>query len=97
MAFNEIQKLKARISELEKQLKIRNAELLDLKQAAEYLKLRPSYIYSLVHQGKIPYHKPNGKKLYFFKHELNEWILGTKVRSVDELHEDYNKQKNNGN
>jgi excisionase family DNA binding protein len=96
MAFNEIQKLKARISELEKQLKVRNAELLDLKQTAEYLKLQPSYIYSLVHQVKIPHHKPNGKKLYFFKHELNEWILGTKVRSIDELEEDYNKEKNSG-
>jgi excisionase family DNA binding protein len=95
MAFNEIQKLRSSIAELEKQLKNRDVELLDLKQSAEYLKLKPSYIYSLVSQGKLPYYKPNGKKLYFFKHELNRWILGTKVRSIDEIQGDYKKQKQN--
>ena len=69
--------------------------LMDVKDLSEYLKYAISYIYSLVHQGKIPYHKPNGKKLYFFKHEIDRWILGAKVRSIDELQRDYKKHKQN--
>ncbi len=68
-------------------------ELLDLNQAAEYLKLKPSYIYSLIHQKKIPYYKPLGKRVYFIKAELIKWIKESKIKSVDEVEEDYNKQK----
>ncbi len=68
-------------------------ELLDVKQAAEYLKLQPSYIYSLIHQKKIPYYKPLGKRVYFSRRELNEWITKSKIKSVEEVEEDYNKQK----
>ncbi|MBT8379427.1 MAG: helix-turn-helix domain-containing protein [Ignavibacteria bacterium] len=69
--------------------------LMDVKDLSEYIRYKISYIYSLVHQGKIPYHKPNGKKLFFFKHEIDRWILGAKVRSIDEIQGDYKKQKQN--
>ena len=68
-------------------------ELLDVNQAAEYLKLKSSYIYSLIHQKKIPYYKPLGKRVYFIKSELNKWIKESKNKSVGEVEEDYNKQK----
>jgi len=70
-----------------------NFELLDLNQTAEFLKLKPSYIYSLIHQKKIPYYKPLGKRVYFIKAELIKWIKESKIKSVDEVEEDYNKQK----
>lgn len=88
--------LQKKVIELERLLSIQNIEPLDVKQTAEYLKLKPSYIYSLIHQNKIPYHKPNGKRVYFFKSDLNKWILGSKFRSVDEVEADYNKQKESG-
>ena len=70
-----------------------NIEILDLNQAAEFLKLKPSYMYSLIHQKRIPYCKPNGKRVYFIKSELIKWIMGSKVRTTDELEADYNKEK----
>jgi excisionase family DNA binding protein len=69
--------------------------LMDVKDLSEYLRYAISYIYSLVSQGKLPYYKPNGKKLFFFKHEIDRWILGAKVRSIDEIQGDYKKQKQN--
>ncbi len=45
-------------------------------EAADYLSLKPSYVYKLVCLGKLPYHKPNGKKLYFSREKLDRWMLG---------------------
>lgn len=85
------------IKELLKELlKKQTFEPLDLNQAAEYLKLKPSYIYSLIHQKKIPHYKPNGKRVLFNKLELNEWIAKSRIKSIDEVEEEYNKQKQNG-
>lgn len=49
---------------------------LNFVEAAQYLSLSHSTLYKLTYQRKIPCHKPNGKYLYFFKHELDEWISG---------------------
>ena len=81
------------LAEIKLLINHQNLEPLDLKQAAEYLKLKPSYIYSLIHQQKIPHYKPGGKKVYFIKTELNKWITASKIKSASEVEEDYNKQK----
>lgn len=49
---------------------------LNFVEAAQYLSLSHSTLYKLTYQRKIPCHKPTGKVLYFFKHELDEWIAG---------------------
>lgn len=86
-------KVRKEQSETNQLAEYQSFELLDLNQAAEYLKLKPSYMYSLIHQKRIPYYKPNGKRVYFNKAELNKWIIKSKIKSIDELAEEYNKQK----
>ena len=86
-------KIYAELTQIKQLIYHQNLELLDLNQAAEYLKLKPSYIYSLTHQKKIPYYKPNGKRVYFSRAELNKWVTGSKIKSASEVEEDYNKQK----
>ena len=93
MAYLNNNKIYEELAEIKQLINHQNLELLDLTQAAEYLKLKPSYIYSLTHQKKIPYYKPNGKRIYFNKVELNKWITESKIKSVGEVEEDYNKQK----
>ena len=93
MSFININKIYELLSEIKQLINHQNLEPLDLKQAAEYLKLKPSYLYSLTHQKKIPHFKPGGKKIYFDKVELNKWITASKIKSVEEVEEDYNKQK----
>ena len=84
------------LTDLKHLVENQSLEFLDLNQAAEYLKLKPSYIYSLIHQKKIPHYKPNGKRVYFNKLELNKWIAESKIKTVNEIEEDYNKQKQSG-
>lgn len=93
MSFININRIYELLTEIKQLINHQNLELLDLNQAAEYLKLKPSYIYSLIHQKKIPYYKPLGKRVYFNKLELNKWVTESKNKSVDEVEEDYNKQK----
>jgi len=52
---------------------------MDIYEAAEYLKLSPSYIRKLTSQKRIPHRKPYGKKLYFIKSELDEFIFNSKA------------------
>ena len=93
MSFININKIYELLDEIKQLINHKNLELLDVNQAAEHLKLQPSYIYSLIHQKKIPYYKPLGKRVYFNKLELNKWITKSKIKSVEEVEEDYNKQK----
>lgn len=48
-------------------------EVLSIKQAAEFLSLSTSTLYTYVNLRKIPFSKRNGK-LYFLKSSLLKWI-----------------------
>jgi excisionase family DNA binding protein len=72
-------KLSRRIDDLEKLIKALKLpehcpeEILDVKQASELLRLAIPTIYSKVSRNEIPVNK-QGKKLYFSKSELLDWI-----------------------
>lgn len=68
--FNELKEIKAL-------LKQQKEKPLNLVEAAKYLSISQSHLYKLTSQRKIPSHKPNGKYLYFFKEELDEWIVSS--------------------
>ena len=46
---------------------------LSLKEAADYLGLKPKYCYNLANLGKLAYYKPSGK-LYFLQEDLDAYI-----------------------
>lgn len=48
-------------------------QFINLDEAGKFLKLAKATIYGLVSAGKIPYMK-QGKKLYFSKQELTDWL-----------------------
>ena len=67
--------LKAVLSEEDAQIAGPNDQgFIDIKQAAEFLKIKVTSIYNLVHAKKIPFHK-SGKRLLFKKTELSEFII----------------------
>lgn len=67
------------LTEIKSLLKQKDRKPLNFVEAAQYLSISQSTLYKLTYQRKIPCHKPNGKYLYFFKHELDNWI----VKSVE--------------
>jgi len=52
-----------------------------LKEVAAFLGLSQNYIYELVHQRKIPFYKPFGKKLMFDLDEVKATVECSKVES----------------
>jgi excisionase family DNA binding protein len=52
---------------------------LNVEQAAEFLGLKPSYIYNLVFYGKLAAYKPGGKKLFFKVSDLEKYAYGNKI------------------
>jgi len=81
--FNELAEIKSLIT-------ISNAEFIGVDEASKHLGLSRTYLYSLVHKGKLPFYKPNGKKIYFNKLELNGWIAKSKIRTADEIENEIN-------
>ena len=67
------------------------SEFVDINEASAYLRLKKSYLYNLVYLNKIPFYKPNGKKLYFKKIELSKWINQSKIKTVNEVKEELKK------
>jgi excisionase family DNA binding protein len=55
-------------------------KMLNIREAAAFLNITVAALYSLVSRKDIPVNKP-GKRLYFDKNELNEWIKSGKKKT----------------
>jgi excisionase family DNA binding protein len=53
-------------------------DILSVGMAARFTGYSRSYIYKLIHFGRIPCHKPNNGKVFFKKSELEEFLLSRK-------------------
>lgn len=60
------------------------SDLLSISEASELLRLSKNTIYFLSSQSKIPVTK-KGKRLYFSKRELLDWIKSGRRATTDEL------------
>ena len=70
-----------RLKRIEKLQHQQDNRPLNLVEASEYLSISQSHLYKLTRKKLIPCHKPNGKYLYFFRRELEEWVgLSTKYQ-----------------
>lgn len=66
-------------------------EVLNFTETALYLEVSHSHLYKLTSSGVVPAYKPNGKKLYFNRKELDEWLLSNKQASADEIEQQANE------
>ena len=66
-------------------------EVLNFNEAAVYIEVSHSHLYKLTSTGTIPVYKPNGKKLYFNRKELDTWLLSNKQLTVEEIEQQSNE------
>jgi excisionase family DNA binding protein len=74
-------------------------ELLTISQAAKFLSLSTPTLYGKVSRKEIPVNK-QGKRLYFYKSELAEWIKAGRKKTFSEIEqetEQYLISKKKGN
>ena len=63
------------------------AKPMTLDDACAYLSCSKSYLYKMTSGNKIP-HSKRGKRLFFQKERLDEWLTEHKVKTVTEISED---------
>lgn len=81
LILEKLEKLEQRIGEQNLLMK----EVLTFNDACNYLDISASHLYKLTSQKSIPHFCPQGKKLYFNRTELDEWLQRNRQTSTDEI------------
>ena len=87
MDTNILEKLE-RIEKLLETQQAMQKQVLNFNDTCIYLELSQSHLYKLTSTGSIPHYKPNGKKLYFKREELDTWLLRNRNNSIDEIEQE---------
>jgi excisionase family DNA binding protein len=59
--------------------------VLNFNEACKYLDVSPSHLYKLTSTKQIPHFCPQGKKLYFKREELDNWLQRNRQSAADEI------------
>jgi len=59
--------------------------VLNFNEACTFLDVSPSHLYKLTSAKSIPHFCPQGKKLYFKRSELDDWLQRNRQSSTDEI------------
>lgn len=62
-------------------------DFISVREVSKILDISVSHIYFLTHSKQIPFYKPNGKRLYFKKSEIENWLNANKRLSSKEINE----------
>ncbi|WDT67936.1 helix-turn-helix transcriptional regulator [Cloacibacterium sp. TD35] len=63
--------------------------ILDVDELTAYTGFEKSYIYKMTSTRKIPHYKtPGGKKIFFKREEIDEWITSNRIKAYYEIEEE---------
>ncbi|MFZ4399909.1 MAG: helix-turn-helix domain-containing protein [Bacteroidales bacterium] len=79
--LNELHELRKLINEQN----LLRKEVLNFAETCNYLDVSESHLYKLTSRKQIPHFCPQGKKLYFNRHELETWLQQNRQISTDEI------------
>lgn len=83
--MDEILKRLDKLEELIQSQSINQKEVINFCEACSYLEVSQSHLYKLTSAGDIPFYKPQGKKIYFRRVELDQWLLRNRSASHSEI------------
>lgn len=73
------------IEVLLKRQHVLSKEILTIEEVADYLNLSKSAIYKMTSRKELPFYNPGGKKIYFKRSDIENWVFSNKSSSVDEF------------
>ena len=79
--LNEIREVKRLILEQN----LLRKDVLNFAEACQYLDISESHMYKLTCRKQIPHFCPQGKKLYFNRQELDQWLQQHRQVTKDEI------------
>lgn len=62
-----------------------NKNILTVDEVISYTGYSQKQIYKLTSTRAIPHYKPSGRKLFFKKDEIDDWITQGRVKTINEL------------
>jgi excisionase family DNA binding protein len=74
-----------------------NKNVLTIEEASLLTGLKISTLYKYVSENQIPSYKPQGKRLFFKRTELENWLLRNKQKSNYELENEVRNEMNKKN
>ncbi len=77
-----------RLDKIERLIQSQNLvqkDVLNFNEACAYLELSQSHLYKLTSTRQIPHFCPQGKKLYFNRHELDAWLQRNRQTTTEEI------------
>ena len=77
-----------KLDNIEKMLSEQNLlkkEVLNFSEACQYLDISESHLYKLTSRKQIPHFCPQGKKLYFNRLELDQWLQTNRKNTAEEV------------
>jgi len=83
-------KVLEKLSKIESLYQQQPEQILSFNETCSFLGYSKSYLYKLTHARRIPHYKPNGKKLYFKRTDLEAWLLRNRVKTADEIEQESN-------
>jgi len=84
------QQILDRLITIEQQLQnqfLCNKEILTFQEFCQFCGISESYGYKLTSSQQVPHFKPGGKRLYFRRTELEQWMLSNRVETIENLHQ----------
>ncbi len=73
------------IKELLLKLNTQQKEFFTIEEASEYLSISKSALYKKTKAKEIAFYQPGGKKIYFKREDIDNWILKSQVESSDSI------------
>ena len=64
---------------------INDKNILTVEDLMDYTGFSQKQIYKLTSTRRIPHYKPSGRKLFFKKDEIDEWITQGRVHTISEI------------
>ena len=77
--------LQTELQEIKQLLLLNNKTVLTPDEVSLMYGLSKDYLYHLTSERVIPFHKPNGKKIFFDKEEVENWFLQNRRDTVEEI------------
>ena len=59
--------------------------ILNFKETVSYMNVSNSFLYKMTSLKKIPHYCPEGKLLYFNRHEIDQWLLRNRQLTIEEI------------
>lgn len=84
----EVQVILEKLAQLEGKIEEQNLlqkEVLTFNDVCKYLDISSSHLYKLTSQKQIPHFCPQGKKLYFNRIEIDQWLMRNRQETTEDI------------